>query len=80
MPKGSQDRFNLLSVEANWAEQTRLKAELTALESGELVYGRRRRGRDWEDMTAERICEVKSALIALNIELNLRFNSVKRRA
>jgi len=77
MPEGSRDKFSLLSTEANWAEK-RLKAELALLEPGELVYGRRHRGRDWEDTAAERIADVKSQLIALNIKLNLRFAEKKR--
>jgi hypothetical protein len=77
MPKGPQGQFRL-SVEAKWAAQAKLKAELAELESGELVLGQRRRGCDWEDITRERIVDVKSELIALNIELNLLGKSAKK--
>lgn len=67
-------------VENNWASQAKLKAELAELESGEMVYARRRRGGDWEDLTHERIAAVRSELIALNIAMNLQFKAEKYRA
>jgi hypothetical protein len=73
MPKGPY-----LSIEENWAAQAKLKAELAELESGALTYGRRARGADWEDITAERIAQVKSDLIALKIEMNLGFWTARK--
>ena len=67
-------------VEANWKAHARLRAELADLETGELVYGRRRRGHAWEDLTRERIAQVKSELIALNIEMTLWAKAQKDRA
>jgi hypothetical protein len=68
------------AIESNWNAQVRPKTELAELESGELVYGRRLRGHDWENLTNEHIAQVKSELIALNIEMNLRYSAEKSRA
>ena len=67
-----------VSIEENWAEQGRLRAELEALESDALAHDGRRRGNDWEDAIIERIAQVKSDLIALNIEMNLRYRATHK--
>lgn len=80
LPVMSQDTRSFL---VSWAtrcraEQSKLREQLAPLESGSMHIGQRKPGSAWEDITAQRIKEIRGEIASLEAAIGIVLSQIDR--